>query len=53
MEMKYLALANLVLLGAITIRLFFQYPAAAPTPAAASTAEAKPDRNGKSAKKHT
>lgn len=56
MEMKYLALANLVLLGAITIRLFFQYPAVAPVPAAASTTEStpevKPEGNRKSAKKH-
>ena len=52
-----MALANLVLLGAITIRLFFQYPAVAPVPAAVSTTEstpeAKPGRNGKSVKKHT
>ena len=45
MEMKYLALANLVL-GAITIRLFFQYPAAvictATTPVTESAPEVKP-----------
>lgn len=56
MEMKYLALANLVLLGAITIRLFFQYPAVAPVPATTpvteSAPEVKPEGNRKSAKKH-
>ena len=57
MEMKYLALANLVLLGAITIRLFFQYPAVAPVPATTpvteSAPEVKPEGNRKSVKKHT